>query len=135
MMRNMKMLERETEKRENLNRCPICGINGGNGVLCETHMLDIKDFDWIRNYLNKKDKVDSKDLYVIECAISDRKSYVINYVPIIHGKMMIKEYLNECLEKGKCSEFLERMLKEIIALEDAKIVMIDIMKNNGSGGT
>ncbi len=129
MKTGMRLLEKETV-RENLvidgSHCPVCGL--GSGIMCEEHLLKCKNFEWLRKYLNNLDKFDKNTLYILDSSITDRKSLVINDIEIIDGKMDIEGYL----QKPYCSEYMERMLKEIISLEKAREIIFDEVQKEGN---
>lgn len=127
MIKGMQLLEREgrrSETVEKVNTCPVC--TGKNGCLCEVHALLIKDFNWVRDYVNSQEKVDSNLVYILEASISDRKSYVINDIEVDEGRLMIEESLEKY---KKLSIEREKMLREILSLEKARDVIIEMIKN------
>ena len=128
--------EKREEKVENkINHCPVCGLNGKIGAFCQTHLDSIKDYNWIMNYVNGLEKYDKKTVHILSFAISDRVSYIINDMEIIDGKLAIEEFLQEKLyerlENGKeirCSVWMEKLLKEILALQKSRSKIIEIIK-------
>ncbi len=73
---------------------------------------------------------------MLNFAISDRVSYIINDVPVTNGKLAIEEFLEENLyerlennKKVKCSEWMKRMLMEIINLQRARGKVIKIIND------
>ncbi len=137
MIKGMQFLNLEKEKsnkKEELKICPLCSSNGNEGSLCEKHVNLSKDYNWLKNYINSQETVNAKTLYLLEFAISDRVSYVINDVPVIDGRLAIEEFLQENLyEKVKnkkevrCSIYMEKMLKEILALQKAHSMIVKMM--------
>ena len=121
------LISTEKEKnKEEINHCPVCGIDGKDGALCDEHVLLTKDFSKLRAYINEQEKAEPRFIYMLDFAISDRKSYVINYVPIVNGKMMIEEFL----KSKNCSEFSERICKEILILQRAKCALLDMIESD-----
>ena len=128
MIRNLGLSDKnEKEKKEekHVNKCPICKL--GNGALCTEHYILCKDFKWLRNYINNLDKFDNNTVYIIQSAITERISLIINKLEVINGRLDIEGYL----AKSSCSVYSERMLKEILILEKAKTMVIKEI-NNGS---
>ena len=129
MKTGMQLLEKEMVK-ENLvidgTHCPIYGL--GNGIMCEEHLLSTKNFSWLRNYINNLDKFDQNTLYIIDSAITDRKSQIINDIEIVDGKMDLQGYL----EKSTCSTYMEKIIKEIINLEKAREIIFGEVQKDGS---
>lgn len=109
------------------SKCPVCEL--GDGALCSSHELMTKDFIWIKHYINSQEKFNKNIIYILDFAISDRKSNVINDIEIIDGRMLIEEALN----KKNISVDRERMLKEILALQKAKYTIIKLMNLEDSG--
>jgi hypothetical protein len=104
------------------SKCPICKL--GDGVLCLMHMKCCKSFDWIKNYLNNLEKFDKNTLYIIDVAVADRKQNFINVVGFVKGHLALEEYM----EKESCPAYKEKEIKEILILEKAKAMIINIMK-------
>src|SRR5574337_448512 len=98
-------IKTEKEDGNKINHCPVCGLNGKIGTFCQTHLDLMKDYNWLKNYLNNIEKYDDKTIHTINFAISERVSYVINDVDVIDGKLAIEEFLqeklHEKLEEGK----------------------------------
>lgn len=122
------VMDSEIEKKH-VDACPVCGVNGGNGNLCVQHALMTKDFEWVKNYLNRLEKFNTQSLYILEFAITDRKSLIINDVSIINGRLQVDEYL----EHRNISEYKKRILQEIKVLEKARYTVINIISSNGNG--
>lgn len=120
----MKLGQEENLDKNKINNCPICGVNGRTGALCSDHAIMTKNFDMLRKYINEQEKADKRIIYILEFAISDRISYVIDEIPIVSGRIQIEE----TLKKGKCGKFTERILKEILILQKAKSVVLDMIE-------
>lgn len=137
MFKGMQFLNPEKEKgeeKEKLKTCPLCSSNGIEGALCEQHVNLSKDYNWLKNYINSQETLNTKTLYLLEFAISDRVSYVINDVPVIDGRLAIEEFLQENLyervknkKEVRCSIYMEKMLKEILALQKARSMIVKMM--------
>lgn len=143
MKRDKKWESQEIEEyksESNINHCPVCGVNGVIGAFCQTHLDLLKDYNWIKNYLNTLDskKYDHKTIHIIDSAVSDRVSYVINDVEIVDGKLAIEKFLQENLygrlnegKTVKCSQWMEKTLLEILNLQRARDKIIEMMKSEG----
>lgn len=125
---NINLVERKEEIVKGDN-CPICKLNGNRGALCSEHAKLTSDFNWLRNYINNLDEneIDKDVVYVLEFAISTRISYIINDVEVVNGRLQVKEHL-ELLEKKKTNLYMERKLKEILALQKAKSYVMTLVK-------
>lgn len=120
--------DKEIEKfndKEYVNHCPLCNL--GDGALCHEHELMSKDFNWVKNYINNQETLDKKIVYLLGYSLSDRVSYIINDVEIINGRLQIEEYL----KKKNISVDMEQRLREILALEKAYDMIIELMNNGG----
>ncbi|MDD3474420.1 MAG: hypothetical protein PHP08_00770 [Candidatus Dojkabacteria bacterium] len=132
-----KKWEEQESKEESLKKkasCPLCSSNGDLGAFCEIHLKALKDYNWIKNYINNMENFDNKTIHILDFAISERVSYVINDIEVINGRLAVEEYLKENLynrlENGKearCSEYMERMLQEILLLRKARSSVIEIL--------
>ncbi len=124
MIRGLQLLVKQEDIEDTSNRCPVCGL--GDGHLCSSHSELVTNFDKLREYINGLESVNSSILYILDLSIGHRKSLVINDVPIVNGRMIIREYLEERMSMRKCSEFMERTLKEILVLEKAKNMVLNL---------
>lgn len=115
-------------------KCPICfnDLNGDSGALCPKHAILIcSNYEWLRDYINNLEGFNKDTIYILDDAISNRVSYIINDVEVVNGRLQIKEHLDKELEKShdKRSPYMERMLREILSLQKAKAKVIEIMNS------
>ena len=127
--------ESKEKSHEKKRYCPLCSNNGDLGAFCQHHLNALRSYHWIKYYINNIEKVDKKTIHILDFAISERVSYVINDVEIVSGKLAIEQYLEENLygrmenrKEVKCSVFMERILLEIMSLQNARGSILIIMK-------
>ena len=102
-------------------KCPICDLHM-SGTLCIEHRLKLKDFNWLKNYINELKDVNSNIVYILEYAISDRQLYIINNLgsdDILSGRFedVIK----------RCGKNTKKIIREIQALEKARMIVKNII--------